>query len=153
MKRYPLILLLIISFVACDSNRVYEEYYDFNDKTWNLDSIPSFEFSIDNTDPKDLFVTLRNTISYNYQNVYLSYQLNNENGQELESDLINISVFDEKTGKPFGSGNSIYEQQHKILENYRFPKGGKYVLKIAQYMREVDLKEIVSVGARIEKTD
>jgi gliding motility-associated lipoprotein GldH len=139
--------------VACDSNRVYEEYYDFNDKTWNLDSIPSFEFSIDNTDPKDLFVTLRNTISYNYQNVYLSYQLNNENGQELESDLINISVFDEKTGKPFGSGNSIYEQQHKILENYRFPKGGKYVLKIAQYMREVDLKEIVSVGARIEKTD
>jgi gliding motility-associated lipoprotein GldH len=153
MKRYPLILLLLISFVACDSNRVYEEYHDFNNKTWNLDSIPSFEFSIDNTDPKDLFVNLRNTISYDYQNLYLSYQLIDENGQELEGDLINISVFDEKTGKPFGSGNSIYEQQHKILENYRFPKNGNYVLKIAQYMREVDLKEVVSVGARVEKKD
>ena len=153
MKRYPLILLLLISFVACDSNRVYEEYHDFNNKTWNLDSNPAFEFSIDNTDPKDLFVNLRNTISYDYQNLYLSYQLIDENGQELEGDLINISVFDEKTGKPFGSGNSIYEQQHKILENYRFPKNGNYVLKIAQYMREVDLKEVVSVGARVEKKD
>jgi gliding motility-associated lipoprotein GldH len=153
MKRYPLILLFIISLAACDSKRVYEEYYDFNDKTWNLDSIPSFEFSIDNTDPKNLFVNLRNTISYNYQNLYLSYQLNDENGQELESELINISVFDEKTGKPFGSGNSIYEQQHKILENYRFPKSGNYVLKIAQYMRAVDLQEIVSVGARVEEID
>lgn len=153
MKRYPLILLFIISFVACNSNRVYEEYYDFNDRTWNLDSIPSFEFSIDDTNPKDVFVNLRNSISYDYQNLYLSYQLNNEDGQELESDLINISVFDEKTGKPFGSGNSIYEQQHKILGNYQFPKSGNYILKIAQYMRVVDLKEIVSVGTRIINVD
>lgn len=153
MKRHSLILILFVFFMACDSSRVYEEYYDFNGSTWNLDSIPSFEFSIENTDPKDLFVNLRNTVSYNYQNLYLFYQLNDENGKELESDLINIPVFDEKTGKPFGSGNSIYEHQHKILASYRFPKNGKYVLKIAQYMREIDLKEIVSVGASIEEID
>ena len=153
MKKYSIILLFVISFVACDSGRVYEGDYDFDDKTWNLDSIPSFEFSIDNTNPKNVFINLRNTISYDYQNLYLSYQLNDENGQELKSELINISVFDEKTGKPLGSGNSIYEQQHKILENYQFPKSGVYVLKIAQYMREVALQEIVSVGARVEEVN
>lgn len=153
MKRYSIILISFVFLMACDSRRVYEQYYDFNDNTWNLDSIPSFEFSIENTDPKDIFVNLRNTVSYSYQNLYLFFQLNDEDGQKLESELINISIFDEKTGKPFGSGNSIYEHQQKVLENYRFPKSGKYVLTIAQFMREIDLKEIVSVGTRIEALD
>jgi len=153
MKKPLIIFLLAFLAAACNSNQAFEEYYDFEEYSWNLDSIPSFEFSIEDREAKHVFVNVRNTISYGYQNLYLSYQLLDEFGNELESELINIPIFDEKTGKPFGSGSSIYEQRFQIIENYSFPKEGKYSLSIAQYMREIDLKQIVSIGVRIEEVN
>ena len=153
MKRLVFFLLILGTLAACDSSKVFEENYDFDNRTWHLDTIPSFEFNIDNTSPKSIFINLRNTISYGYQNIYLTYYLHNESGETLESELINIQVFDEKTGKPFGSGSSVYEHKVPLLTNYQFPGSGSYTIKVAQYMRELDLREIASVGVRVENQD
>ncbi len=151
MKRFSLIflsLLLVIS--SCDSTKVFESNYDFEENSWNLDTIPTFEFQIEDALPKNVIINLRNSISYPYQNLYLSYTLTDSLDNELESGLIDLQLFDQKTGKPFGKGNSLYEHQNKVLTDFTFPHKGKYKLAIAQYMREIDLKEIASVGLRVE---
>ena len=139
--------------VACDSKRVYEANYDFEDKSWNMDTIPLFTFEIKNTAPKNLLIHLRNTIGFPYQNVYITCLLEDSTGHELTSQLINFQLFDEKTGKPFGKGNSIYQHQQPVLEGYTFPYEGKFSVKAIQYMREVNLREMVSVGVRVEEAE
>lgn len=146
-----LLLVLFIGLASCDKNRVYQQVYDFDDSGWNLDTIPAFTFYIADTEPKNLKINLRYGLDYKDYNIYLQYHLEDSTGRELASDLISIDLFDPKTGRPLGAGNSIYQQAAPILENYPFPKAGSYTFKIAQYMREVDLKEVYSVGLRVEE--
>ena len=155
MKKY--LPLCMIGFLAvcfgCDTQRVYEGNYDFENKSWHLDTIPSFTFEINDTYPKDVFINLRNTTSYPYQNAYITFLLEDSVGTEITSELVNFQLFNEKTGAPYGKGNSIYQHRQLVLDNYPFPYQGSFSLKTIQYMREIDLPEILSVGVRIEKAE
>lgn len=153
MKHTYLVLLLVlfIGLASCDKNRVYQQVYDFDDSGWNLDTIPAFTFDIADTEPKNLKINLRYGLDYKEYNIYLQYHLEDSTGKELASELISIDLFDQKTGRPLGEGSSIYQNPASILENYRFPKAGIYTFRIAQYMREIDLKKVYSVGLRVEE--
>ena len=120
MKRFlPGIILILMCFASCDSAKVFEENYDFEENSWYLDTIPVFEFEIEDLEEKNVIVNLRNSASYPYQNIYLSYNLLDSNSKVLESKLIDISLFDEKTGKPFGSGSSVFAHEQNLLEGFR----------------------------------
>ena len=58
-----------------------------------------------------------------------------------------------KTGRPLGEGNSIYQNQISVLQNYRFAKPGSYTFNVAQYTRENPVLEIYSVGVRVEEAE
>ena len=153
LRSLLLLGLLSIGLVACDGNRVYQQAYDFEDSGWHLDTIPAFEFQIEDRQPKNLILSLRNSISYPYRNIYLTYYLEDSLGNELASELVNLPLFDEKTGKPFGSGSSIYQHTVGVLNGFSFPGTGRYTFKVAQYMREIELKEVESVGFRVEEAE
>lgn len=145
--------VLALWAMACDGTGVYEESYTFEGKTWHLDSIPSFEFEIEDRQTKDIYITLRNSISYPNQNLYMTFFLEDSTGNQLETSLVNLDLFDIKTGKPFGSGNSIFQHRLKVLSDYTFPTSGIYRFRVAQYMREISLPEVHSVGLRVEESE
>lgn len=155
MKRHFLILCVVFVFIlaACDSGRVYQQAYDFDEQGWHMDTIPSFAFEIKDGSPKNLLLNVRNSIAYEWQNVYLMYHLQDSTGSKLASELINVALFDPTTGEPKGKGNSIYQNTVPIFENYSFPATGTYTFKVTQYMRELELKEILSVGVRVEEVE
>ncbi|PIQ49814.1 MAG: gliding motility lipoprotein GldH [Cytophagales bacterium CG12_big_fil_rev_8_21_14_0_65_40_12] len=156
MKSFLKICCLLLAFAlinSCDRNRVYEEVYDFEEGIWNMDTIPAFNFEISDNAPKRVLINVRNSIEFRSQNLYLTYYLMDEKGNELKSELVNVQLFDAKTGKPFGKGNSIFQHEVEILPNYSFPSIGKYQIKIAQYMREANLENVPSVGVRLENVD
>jgi gliding motility-associated lipoprotein GldH len=146
-----LLLLAVTLINSCDRNRVYEEVYDFEEGIWNMDTIPAFNFEITDNAPKRVLINVRNSIEFRSQNLYLTYYLTDKNGNELKSELVNVQLFDAKTGKPFGKGNSIFQHEVEILPSYNFPGVGKYRIKIAQYMREANLENVPSVGVRLEQ--
>ncbi len=151
MKRFFPILSVafVLLLAACDGNRVYQQVYDFDENGWHMDSIPSFTFEIEDAAPKNLILHLRNSIAYEWQNVYLNYSLEDSTGREISAELINIALFDTKTGEPLGQGSSIYQHAENILENHILTPG-TYTFKVTQYMRELELKEVMSVGIRVE---
>lgn len=153
MKRsfFALATLLLLTLAACDTNRVYQQAYDFDENGWHMDTIPSFTFEIEDTRPKNLNLHLRNSLAYPFQNVYLTYYLQDSTGKELATELVNIELFDPKTGKPQGEGSSIYQHEVELLHGYQFPYTGSFTFRVAQYMRESALKEILSVGLRVEE--
>lgn len=156
-RKYGSILFVIwIALLSsCNSNRIYEENIDFENKQWLADSLPSFRFKIENAQKKyNIYWNIRNTISYPYQNLYLTYYLEDTLGHRIATDLHNMQLFAPKTGKPYGDGlGDIFSHQFLALPNYKFDSAGLYQIRLEQYMRTDTLSDIISVGIRVEEAE
>lgn len=118
-----------------------------------MDSIPSFEFEVGDELAQDIAIQVRSNLDYPYYNLYLQYSLEDQQGNELESELVNFVLYDEATGKPKGKGNSVYQYTSPVLENYSFPAAGTYKISIAQYMRMAELPGVLSVGVTLNDSE
>ncbi len=154
MRLSGLLVVCVFTLYACDDNRFYEKNTDFKQRYWLATEKPSFEFEITDVNiPYSLFLTVRNESSYPNSNLYFTYYLYDENGQEIQKKLISEFLFDQKTGKPLGSSGlgDIYANRFAMLKDYSFPTPGKYSIQFEQFMRTDTLHGILSVGLRIEK--
>lgn len=151
LNRLVFAFLLIILF-ACDDQRVFESYADFDQKYWLADSTAQFQFNIDDTAQSyNLYLNIRNINTYPYHNLYIKYALKDSTGDNLMEDLVNHNLYNEKTGEPYGSGlGDIYSHQFILREDFTFPENGAYIVDLDQYMRQDTLKGIVSAGIRLE---
>lgn len=145
----------ILLFAACDPNRVYERNVDFDQRFWAVGEQPQFEFVIDDIASKyNLYVNVRNEVSYPNANLYFTYYLSDTANKVLDKKLMSEFLFDVKTGKPFGTSvlGDIYHHRFPILRNYSFQKSGKYSVRFEQFMRADTLQGILSIGLRVERS-
>jgi gliding motility-associated lipoprotein GldH len=111
-----------------------------------------FNFEIDSIElPYQIKLNVRNTMDYPYRNLYIKYQLEDSTSL-MEDKLLNLKLFEAKTGKPYGDHQSdIYSHQLILQDSVYFHKKGNYKIELKQYMREKELVGIVSAGIRIEQ--
>ncbi|MGE5943517.1 MAG: gliding motility lipoprotein GldH [Flavobacteriales bacterium] len=154
-----LFVLVFLVMVSCDSNRIYDEYKSVPNK-WNKDSIISFKINPpDSLNQYNLFVNLRNTNEYKYNNLFLIVEMVFPHGKTIK-DTLEYKMAD-PTGKLLGTGlTDIKENKLWFKENIIFNESGPYTVNIQHAMREngkvngvVDLEGITDVGFRIERTD
>ena len=150
--RYLILFLSVVVFTSCDSNRVYEDFYDMEEAFWHLDSVQTFKFDIKDVERSyNLKASFRNASSYPFYNLYFQYTLSDSAGTVLKQQLKQVNLFDPKTGEPFGSGlGDLFDHSFPLEENYKFDNPGSYSLSFEQYMRRDTLPFIMSVGARVE---
>ena len=145
-------LILAISLISCD-NTVYENYYSFENESWNSDSLKIFDFEImDTLATYSLSLNVRHSIDYEYQNlfVFVSGEFN---------DTIELILAD-KNGKWKGSGISdVRELTHSLKKDRTFSTKGKHSINIEQAMRYgagekiQHLPNILNVGLIIKTQD
>lgn len=156
-----ILVVLVFSFicVSCDSKRVYDEYKSVPNK-WNKDSIISFKINPpDSLNQYNLFVNLRNTNDYKYNNLFLIVEMVFPHGKTIK-DTLEYKMAD-PTGKLLGTGlTNIKENKLWYKESIIFNEAGDYKVNIQQAMREngkvngvVDLEGITDIGFRIESTN
>ncbi len=145
--------LMLIGFSACNNNRVFEKDVDIPAMKWHKDSVLVFNFEIKDTLSRYNFhYNVRNTLSYPFYNMYVTYYLTDSLDRRLSSDLQTFDLLHPKTGKPYGDGlGDIYARSLLALKNVQFKKPGKFSFKLKHYMRLDLLPEVVSMGLRIEK--
>lgn len=148
-------MAILLAVVACDTSRVYEDYVDFEEAYWHVDSVQSFTFEIQDTNPEyNLFATFRNASTYPYYNLYFQYQLKDSSEEVIIEELKEIHLFDQKTGRPKGDGlGGLFDHQYLLENNYEFSRPGSYTLEFQQFMRMDTLPFLLSVGARVEKAE
>ena len=148
------LITLIALLIACDTSRVYEDYTDFEEAFWHMDSIQAFSFDIEDPSKSyNLFATFRNGTAYPFYNLYFQYTLKDSTDSTLITELKEINFFDPKTGEPYGSGlGDLFDHRTALLQDYSFKKTGTYTLQLQQYMRMDTLPHLLSVGARVEFT-
>ncbi len=152
MNRLSFIAVVLI-FASCDSSRIYEQNFDFENRYWAVAEQPQFEFTIDNVNQKyNLYVNVRNEISYPNANLYFTYYLADSTGKVLEKELVTEFLFDKKTGKPLGKSvlGDIYDHQIQLQKGYIFKNPGKYSIRYEQFMRADTLRGMLGIGLRVE---
>lgn len=157
IKNSALVLALVFCFTSCDKHRVFDAYKAVPN-AWHKDSIVSFKINPPDTiNPYNLFVNLRNTNAYKYNNLFLIVEMNFPHGKTIK-DTLEYRMAD-PSGKLLGTGiTDTKENKLWYKENVIFNESGEYVVNIQHAMREsgkvhgvTNLEGITDVGFRIEK--
>ncbi|MGC6429772.1 MAG: gliding motility lipoprotein GldH [Jejuia sp.] len=152
-----LVALALFFAVSCDQNRVFDTYKSVPNQ-WHKDSIISFKLNApDTVNPYNLFVGLRNTNAYKYNNLFLIVEMNFPHGKTIKDTLEYRMA--EPSGKLLGTGvTDTKENKLWYKENVVFNEAGEYEVSIQHAMREhgkvngiINLEGITDVGFRVEK--
>ena len=143
---------IIIMFISCDNNTVFEEYKSFENQEWNTDSLVNFDYSIiDTVSTYKITLNLRHSVDYEYQNLFLFVNY------EASRDTIELLLAD-KSGRWLGSGiGDIREFTLILIDDKIYPKQESKTVTIEQAMRYgsaekiINLKFIDAIGIMIVK--
>jgi gliding motility-associated lipoprotein GldH len=155
MKFKKIIFIAILSIVvfSCEDNSIWKGHEDLKDGNWYVKKVPTFTFEVkDENQEYNISYLIRNAVQYPYYNLYITRELYDDKGTLMNTKLEEVILFDQKTGKPLGDGlGDLFD--HKILsyKNLKFPKKGKYTIKLKQFMRQNPLIGIMSVGINVER--
>lgn len=155
MKRNSLLALLLVAvlWVACDTNRIAEQWVDIPSSGWMKDSVCVFTATLlDTTQFVNLSVGVRNENTYPYSNLWMFISIISPQN-EIHVDTFQVNLAS-PSGKWFGSGwGDLYSVSVPYRFNLRFTELGDYTFQIKQGMRHDVLHGISNIGFRIEKTE
>lgn len=143
--------LFLVIFSACDKNKVFEDYKSIPGAVWSQDSLVKFTVPIaDTTNYHNLYLNVRNKVSYSYSNLWLFIEIVDPSG-EAAKDTFEVTLA-EPSGKWLGDGfGGLKSLQRVYRRNVYFPVSGDYKINIQQGMREENLEGINDIGFRVEK--
>ncbi len=144
--------VIILLFMACDSNRVFEENRSLLNETWHKDSTLVFNIEITDTlSVYNIYLNNRITRQYEYSNLYLFIDTKLPNNQILRDTV--ECLLRNPAGKILGKGfGNVWSNKIPYRKHIRFPYYGNYKFTIKQAMRDEQLKYILDAGIRIEKS-
>jgi len=153
MKRKQVICLFVIllSLVACDPDKVIDQYHTINNSSWDVDSVQKYTFTIFKKDQvHNVYFNIRNDRSYKFSNLWLFVTIDPPKG-ESKTDTVQVMLAD-PSGKWLGKGFSgTYDSRQLYMRNVYFPETGNYAISLRHGMRPSILKGITDIGIRIEK--
>ena len=158
MKRLFLFLVPCTLFLAaCTSIDLYEKSVTIPGHSWKASYKPSFTFIIkDTSSPYQLFLVLRHTDKYNFNNIYINLNTQQPGQDSTQTARYDLRLATNEKGW-LGSGmDDIYEHRIALTpsgQQFYFRKSGNYTFSIEQIMREDPLNNVLNVGLRIEKKE
>ena len=144
-----LFLLFLIFLGSCDGNRVYEEFQDIPSQVWSINDSLVFQLPELEVSDKTGLLGIRFKESYSFTNFYVKLISQDSSGLILDEKLVNMVLFDPKSGKPQGKGFGDTFTSYDTLD-FHFPPETKKIT-LLQYMREEQLSGIEAVGLKIIK--
>ncbi len=153
MNRFLFLLLgfYFLLTTACKQTELYERLEPVPGGEWKSSYQPSFTFDITDTlAAYNVYVTIRHTNSYGYNNIWL------ESSLQLPADTVLTQKLDLRLANSegwLGTGmDDVFETRVPVTSRpQRFPSAGAVTFKLKQIMRQDPLPGILQVGMRIEK--
>jgi gliding motility-associated lipoprotein GldH len=152
LKKLLLISLISTLIISCGKIDLFEKEAQIPSQQWFYNNVPQFTFHIDDTTSLyHVYVVLRHTDLYNYNNIWLRIGAKAP-GDSMRFQNINLILATDSKGWEGSAMDDIYEVRKSISPGpVSFKTPGDYTFSIAQIMRENPLKYILNVGIRVEK--
>ena len=141
-------IIIIIFLNSCQKNNA--DIYSFVNNEWDFNDSVIFTFNItDTVSPKNLSIFLRNTLDYEYRNLFLLVETIYES-KTIKTDTLEYLITD-KYGRWLGSGSGDMKDNYLIFnENCIFKKSGKYSFAIRHGMRKNPLIGVNKFGFKVQ---
>jgi gliding motility-associated lipoprotein GldH len=154
-KFFPLLAVCSVLFAGCSLPAdVFEKDVVVPGQQWESSFKPRIEFTIKEEDTSSLyniFLVLRHSDAYNYNNIWVKGTVQEPGDTILKSQRYDLVLATNGKGW-LGSGmDDIYEHRILVQPGTKFKKPGTYSFMIEQIMREDPLKHVLNVGVRVEK--
>ncbi len=151
------LFLTVVMLVSCESNTVFSESQAM-DGHWGADEVVQFKLpQLDSLKKYNLFLNIRNTNEYRYNNLFLIVNMTFPHGKTVTDTLEYRMANPDGSWMGQGIGN-IKENKLWYKENVQFFEDGIYTVDIAQAMRNngdvegvTKLEGITDVGFSIEE--
>jgi gliding motility-associated lipoprotein GldH len=145
----PSFFLFVLSFwfFSCSENRIFEEFTGFKSLSWAASDTVTYELSGLGYDHVTTAIGVRYNDDYEFHNLYVRCFLKDSVGHIKKDTLINLGLFDSKTGKPSGRGFGNRLTLYDTLSFGGMDDGSK--IQFVQYMRKDTLKGIEAIGLKI----
>ena len=146
------LIAICLTSISCRQINVFEKDTPIPDYKWQNNFAATGNFNIaDTVSAYNLYIVLRHTDAYLYNNIWLSVGLQSP-GDTMYAQKINLSLGNDAAGWEGSGMNDIWEVR-KLLnaEPRRFKKNGTYGFQIFHVMRDNPLLQVLSAGLRIEK--
>jgi len=134
--------------ISCNGDRIFEEYQGMENLHWEITDTVSFELEPFNTENTLSTIGIKYNDTFEFHNLYVKFLLKDSVGNVVQDSLINIELFDSKTGKPLGEGFGNVYTKYDSLPLLDFKNQPIKALFI-QYMRKEELQGIEAVGLKI----
>lgn len=143
-----LVFCLSLFLCSCDDNRVYEKFEEIPNQLWG--SADTLKFHLDHLELANTFlVSVRFNENYPYTNLYMKLFASDTTGSITQESLVNVNLFDPKSGAPIGKGFGNSRVLYDTL-NLNFDPSLSDLF-ILQYMRTNQLEGIESIGFKAIK--
>lgn len=143
------LLFLLLGSNSCSNDRIFEEFQALDSAAWSASDSVDFDLNAVDLTNRTSLIAIRFNESYKFSNCYVRIISKDSSHLILEDRLVNMPLFDSKSGKPLGKGfgNTItkYDTIPFQLDQRT------YSITLLQYMREDQLSGIEAVGFKILK--
>lgn len=140
---------LQLAALSCTTVDLYEKTAVIPNHAWQSSFKPSFSFTIkDTTQRYQLYLVLRHTGKYNFNNIYVKLHVQHEGG--TMADFVEDISLATQEGWKASAMDDIYEHRSPIGEPGLLRKG-TYTFTLEQIMREDPLQHVLNAGIRLEK--
>jgi gliding motility-associated lipoprotein GldH len=148
------LLIPLLFLASCQTIDLYEKVQPIPGHKWRSSYKPSFSFNIkDTTRPYQLYIILRHTEKYNYNNIWVNLHVRTPDSVQ-RSFLLELPLATNEKGW-LGSGiDDVYEHRIALTldpEKLNFKKAGDYQFTLEHIMRQDPLEYVMNAGIRIEK--
>lgn len=157
MRSWVVLLATVVFFASCDSKMLVGEMRDLPG-TWNKDEVMTFDIpQLDSLKSYDVFLHLRNTNDYPFNNIFLIASMEFPHGLTV-TDTLEYRMAN-PDGSWLGTGiGTLKESKLVYKENVSFFEEGTYTLSVSQAVRNngevmgvFELEGITEVGYSIEE--
>ncbi len=139
-------------FIGCDTSRVFESYQEVEEGAWSMNQAIEFDVELEQGVSYNYLFNLRNAGSYAYSNLYVFWKMEGPDGW-MKEDTTEFLLAD-PSGKWYGKGlGDIIENQIIFRLKTNVPKTGSYRFTFVQGMREEQLRGVLDVGFRVERSE
>lgn len=146
-----IVFMFILFLSGCANNNLADVNMELPENNWTY--AKSVNAIVEVKDPSlayNLSFKMRNTADYRYANIFVVVRLK---GNSLSKNTRYQFQLAKADGEWIGKGSGdLYSNTFTLLNNFRFPKSGKYELEIAQNMRDNPLAGVSDIGIVVEKS-
>lgn len=151
MKKILFILFAIATLFSACKDATFSESHEIKGLNWDEKDIQIFEATMEPSGEQlfDIKAVLRYASNCPIENLVLHYKITMPDGEVQEKD---VEVVMRKDGKNMGEGlGDIWDIKAFLLEDLKFPTGGKVKIEIGHNMPNPKVPLVMKVGADIVK--